>query len=464
MLRPPALPLDRHSSGRAPNHDYESLSTPPRSPRSQLLHQAGAAGLGPRRRRVIIGIVLLWLLAAGLSRTLLARDPYGSLDTPPGRLESLARRWLLGGPAYAFFSDTRARDRGGRAFAMSHDAHDGVDDGLNFDRGLFEGLEDEAEGEVKEVGIEQAAQLLLEDAIAVADYGAGNEQPPLLDEQLTPRINYKINVNPHSRAVPTSEWDTRLYLSYEPHSGFHNQRVALANAITLSRLLNRTLLVPPAILGRAIPWTPDLTSRTIAAERAKANLIPTNLGNGASRIDRQALNEVKLWTAVGWDYLISPAIFFNASVVDRWNSSSDWFAAGQDEGGLGIGPEETVVFEDTERRTWRLFDNKASVTRLDGFANRLDIDDLKEGDLGRKRLIRFGSMFGSRKLSLSRSANKAMHNYIISSMIIADDSIDHAADEIAALLGPYTAVHLRVGDNFYRVSIIQVKIELATRS
>ncbi|KAI9430443.1 hypothetical protein H4582DRAFT_1824133 [Lactarius indigo] len=39
------------------------------------------------------------------------------------------------------------------------------------------------------------------------------------------------------------------YLAYLPHSGFHNQRIALENALVLARILNRTLLVPPAHLG-----------------------------------------------------------------------------------------------------------------------------------------------------------------------------------------------------------------------
>jgi len=44
------------------------------------------------------------------------------------------------------------------------------------------------------------------------------------------------------------------YLSYLPHSGFHNQRIALENALTLAKVLNRTLLIPPCLLGTAIPW------------------------------------------------------------------------------------------------------------------------------------------------------------------------------------------------------------------
>lgn len=55
-----------------------------------------------------------------------------------------------------------------------------------------------------------------------------------------------------------SQWDKASYdipstkfLSYVPHSGFHNQRIELENALTLSRLLNRTLLISNFRLGLA---------------------------------------------------------------------------------------------------------------------------------------------------------------------------------------------------------------------
>ena len=50
------------------------------------------------------------------------------------------------------------------------------------------------------------------------------------------------------------------FLSYLPHSGFHNQRIELQNAIMLASMTNRTLLVPLVRLGRPLPWamTPRL--------------------------------------------------------------------------------------------------------------------------------------------------------------------------------------------------------------
>ena len=43
------------------------------------------------------------------------------------------------------------------------------------------------------------------------------------------------------------------FITYLPHSGFHNQRISLENAIFLSYYLNRTLILPPIIVLKGIP-------------------------------------------------------------------------------------------------------------------------------------------------------------------------------------------------------------------
>ncbi|KAF9650006.1 hypothetical protein BDM02DRAFT_1688632 [Thelephora ganbajun] len=55
------------------------------------------------------------------------------------------------------------------------------------------------------------------------------------------------------------------FLSYLPHSGFHNQRIALENALVLARSLNQTLLVPPVRFGRrTIPYHTSTVLQRIA--------------------------------------------------------------------------------------------------------------------------------------------------------------------------------------------------------
>ncbi|KAF9356503.1 hypothetical protein BGX26_005157 [Mortierella sp. AD094] len=44
------------------------------------------------------------------------------------------------------------------------------------------------------------------------------------------------------------------FLTFLPHSGFHNQRTELENALLLAKLLNRTLIMPKVYLGPPMPW------------------------------------------------------------------------------------------------------------------------------------------------------------------------------------------------------------------
>jgi hypothetical protein len=54
------------------------------------------------------------------------------------------------------------------------------------------------------------------------------------------------------RPAPSEE----RYIAYLPHSGYHNQRIEITNAILMGMMLNRTVLVPYVRLGQAVGWRP----------------------------------------------------------------------------------------------------------------------------------------------------------------------------------------------------------------
>ncbi|KAG0040093.1 hypothetical protein BGZ82_005145 [Podila clonocystis] len=58
------------------------------------------------------------------------------------------------------------------------------------------------------------------------------------------------NIEPRKEPLDPTE----KYLTFLPHSGFHNQRSELENALVLARLLNRTLIIPKVYLGPPMPW------------------------------------------------------------------------------------------------------------------------------------------------------------------------------------------------------------------
>ncbi|BGP28789.1 hypothetical protein JCM10296v2_000525 [Rhodotorula toruloides] len=64
----------------------------------------------------------------------------------------------------------------------------------------------------------------------------------------------EIRIKPLPRPrVPNLEDREERYLGFLPHSGYHNQRIALQNALLLGKLLKRTVLVPPIWIGWPTP-------------------------------------------------------------------------------------------------------------------------------------------------------------------------------------------------------------------
>jgi hypothetical protein len=65
----------------------------------------------------------------------------------------------------------------------------------------------------------------------------------------------RISLLPTPRSIPAQNDQTR-YIGFLPHSGVHNQRIALQNALLLGKLLGRTVLVPPIWIGWPISTLP----------------------------------------------------------------------------------------------------------------------------------------------------------------------------------------------------------------
>lgn len=83
-------------------------------------------------------------------------------------------------------------------------------------------------------------------AITTSSSDDDNDETPASTLQSRPRAPDLV-----PRPSPASE---ERFLSYNPHSGFHNQRIALSNAVLLANMLNRTLLLPRVRLGKAVGW------------------------------------------------------------------------------------------------------------------------------------------------------------------------------------------------------------------
>ncbi|GAA5964023.1 hypothetical protein JCM3765_007844 [Sporobolomyces pararoseus] len=261
----------------------------------------------------------------------------------------------------------------------------------------------------------------------------------------------KWNVRPVNRN-PSADSSVK-YLSFENHSGFHNQRKSLVNALVLSRLLNRTLLLPPARLGNAIPWGPDddLPAKLVFSEECKAGLHPdlpiASSPNSHLIASREACDDPKKWTYTSWDWLISSEIFAGRSLVDRWNASKNWFLEEFESGGLGLSAGDIHHFQDDERRSYQLYDSRETPTQLGLFNSRINLEDLVEGPLADKRLLQFGSLFSGSRLNLAKEKNQQEYEKTFNSVILENEGLEAISNEVRDRLGSYVAVHARTGSN-----------------
>ncbi|CAG8799593.1 21516_t:CDS:2 [Gigaspora margarita] len=70
--------------------------------------------------------------------------------------------------------------------------------------------------------------------------------------------------------------DQEKYLTYLPHSGFHNQRISLINAIFLAWFLNRTLIIPPLLLYKKHALIPMRSFDRLYKDLSKLKLCKNN--------------------------------------------------------------------------------------------------------------------------------------------------------------------------------------------
>lgn len=357
--------------------------------------------------------------------------------------------------------------------------------------GVKEKVGDENEGSLKwvEIGGEVDERISIEEVLM-------NDEKAVIED-----ISFeegsgsmeRMNVRPFAR-LPSKDPNVQ-YLSFENHSGFHNRKFArylqqsdngllsvlsvvterksLVNALVLSRLLNRTLLLPPARLGHAIPWgpEPDLINKLVFSEECKNGLHPelpiassTNSHLVAQKLECDDSNK---WTYVGWSWLLSPKLFEGRDIVDRWNSSRSWFETTIEDGGLGLKPEEIHPFVDDDRRSYQIYDSKDTPTQLDFFQTRIHLDDLLEGPISEKRLLQFGSLFSGGRLVLTREENKKEYAETFNGVILENEGLEVISNEVRDRLGSYVAVHARTGSQekgsiFYVSSFVSASLSKST--
>jgi GDP-fucose protein O-fucosyltransferase len=235
------------------------------------------------------------------------------------------------------------------------------------------------------------------------------------------------------------------FLSYLPHSGFHNQRIAFENALVLARFLNRTLLVPPIRLG----YKP---LRYVNFDSLSQFLVLSY--KDGLRHCSQVLPDLPLplecadyfaYTHLSWEWLVNlTEVKAHQRLLQRWNMTDAWIYER-----LMIRDTDVLLIKDSTPYQYRFLDTVTDTSP----PNHKYIESIFLPDLAfsKHRLIQVGTLFGSSRLRLKNSTNVSIRGKIRRSMSYANPTLVGVAQSISESIGPtYLGVHLRLGDGRFR--------------
>ncbi|KAK3810028.1 MAG: hypothetical protein J3Q66DRAFT_302685 [Benniella sp.] len=245
---------------------------------------------------------------------------------------------------------------------------------------------------------------------------------------------------------PVSDPNER-YLAYLPHSGFHNQRITLENALLLAKYLNRTLLVPPVFLGPATEWRFfNILHRRIVLQ-TKRGLDHCGRISKGEPLPAECLDYYS-WTTVEWDF------FYDMEKIAKqqpWMYRPDHSFAWM-ETQLGVDRKKDIyIIDDRAHYDYQIYDDPNSVTPLDTnkYMRRLDVKELADRP---ERVIHMGSLFATGRVLAELPENKEYQAFLRRTMILSTPILRKTSEAIVSKLGglgSFVGLHLRVGDGMF---------------
>ena len=242
---------------------------------------------------------------------------------------------------------------------------------------------------------------------------------------------------------------TALYLTYLPHSGFHNQRISLENAFVLAALLNRTLIVPPVRLSsNPIPYLPTrnlvsaIESSNDPALKACSSreAFDSILGTGSCNPHHDFIH-------LSWRHLMPIGHLLNRiTFVERDDMRQTWFKTS-----LNIHSDDIYWVKDKFIYEFDFCDKSTGVSTASKYSRHIHIRDLLN-QTQNYRLLHFGTLFGSGRLRLSDTLNIELQTTIREAMVLSNPLLDRLSNKVMRQMGgkdSYYALHLRLGDGVF---------------
>ncbi|KAF8936679.1 hypothetical protein EDD21DRAFT_433917 [Dissophora ornata] len=293
------------------------------------------------------------------------------------------------------------------------------------------------------------------------------------------------------------------FLAYLPHSGFHNQLIALENALLLAAYLNRTLLLPPLYMGRkkeALVWTPPQRLLDQWASRNRTNVEYCRDVDPAS-LPQRSREELKVmteeqkriedecrvyhaWTMVPWTYFLDiPKTLAGVvgvggqtepiRVFDRPVMSLEWLTEHLQ---IKDPIQDIYIMNDTARYDYRIvddslvdygvkpeFDPSTAGMTLEEIAYRERYErTVLLTDLERRpeKVLHLQSLFARDRVETSTDGHRALQSYILHGLEIwnkvileatslAEKQIDVWRVETGRAAPGFLGVHFRTRDRLF---------------
>lgn len=248
----------------------------------------------------------------------------------------------------------------------------------------------------------------------------------------------QVTVSP----FPSGLLPDERFLAYLPHSGYHNQRIAFENALTLAVILNRSLIIPPARLGpHPIRYYAYNTLSKAIALSGKDGLHHCAY---ASSISSPECVEYNKYTLLPWNWLVNLASLSSTPrVVHRWDMTPKWVQLH-----LGLLPEDIFVLKDEKPYQYRfidVFEDPAPPNPR--FETLYQITELARNE---HRLIQLGTLFGTSRLRLVQPANQDIRSTIRRAMVFNPPELHAVASAIlSSLPSVFLGAHVRLGDGWF---------------
>ncbi|KAI9312716.1 hypothetical protein BX666DRAFT_1865653 [Dichotomocladium elegans] len=234
------------------------------------------------------------------------------------------------------------------------------------------------------------------------------------------------------------------YITFLPHSGLQNQRLAYINAMILALATKRTLIMPEVNLGSGTYWNSfaELEHRVDECPRHRQPGKVPGCFDYRHYVPR-AVEDVFDLSALGE---------LGVHVLQRGDMGPDYF-----ERELGI--RDVYYVNDTRRYTYQIHD--AAKTALYGkYSTRIDLDALIARN---ETLLFFGSLFGTDRLKLTRRPLVKARRELWQRVGPSNAGVRMAAEYVVQQLGgprQFTSVHLRLGDGAFRARANATQAEI----